>query len=156
MMRLFIFFFMSVSTTFSSHANDAAAINHILDSLHQYAANADAERYFSLYADEAIFIGTDATETWRLDEFKRYAMPYFDKGQGWTYKSIDRELYFSDSNDVAWFVEMLESDSLGVTRGTGVLQKYGNKWLIEQYHLTLPIPNAMIDQVAEQIEQHSR
>ncbi len=147
---------MLLTLAFSSSANDETDIENVLDSLHHFASEASAEQYFSLYADNAVFIGTDAAETWTLEEFKRYAMPYFSKGQGWTYTSTDRNIYFSDANDVAWFVEILESESLGVTRGTGVLQKYGDKWLIEQYHLTLPVPNALIDDVAAQIQEQAR
>ncbi len=82
-------------------------------------------------------------------------MPYFDQGKGWRYHGAERHVSLSDSGDIAWFAEMLESESFGVTRGTGVLQKYGDKWLIEQYHLTLPIPNSMIDNVANDIKQQS-
>ncbi|WP_246601232.1 nuclear transport factor 2 family protein [Alteromonas antoniana] len=154
-MRLLFYSAILLMLTLPVRASDTTAIETVLDSLHQHSAEAKGKAYFSLYADNAMFIGTDASETWTLDEFKQYAMLYFDQGKGWRYHSVERHISLSDSGDIAWFVEMLESESFGVTRGTGVLQKYGDKWLIEQYHLTLPIPNSMIDNVADDIKHQS-
>ena len=138
-----------------ARASNIAAIENALNSLHQHATEAKGEAYFSLYADSAMFIGTDASETWALEEFKNTLCPILIRAKGRRYHSAERHVSLSDSGDIAWFAEMLESESFGVTRGTGVLQKYGDKWLIEQYHLTLPIPNSMIDNVANDIKQQS-
>jgi len=129
-------------------------VNKVLDSLHQFASDANFDNYFSLYSDNAIFIGTDATEVWTINAFKAYAQPHFSKGRGWTYTPHSRHIYFSDNRDVAWFDELLDNDSLGVTRGTGVLVLENNEWKVSQYHLTIPVPNALADSVAEQIKSH--
>ena len=42
---------------------------------HRAAAEADGEVYFSLMADDAIYLGTDASERWTLAEFKAFADP---------------------------------------------------------------------------------
>jgi len=46
----------------------------------------------------------------------------------------------------------LDSQSYGVTRGTGVLEKRNGKWLVTQYHLTIPLPNELVDDVVKQIQ----
>lgn len=129
-------------------------VNRVLDSLHQFASDANFDDYFSLYSDNAVFIGTDANEIWTMNAFKAYAQPHFSKGRGWTYTPHSRHIYFSNNRDVAWFDELLDNDSLGVTRGTGVLVLVNNEWKVSQYHLTIPIPNALADSVAEQIKSH--
>lgn len=129
--------------------NDVAAV---LDKLHGSAASASFVDYFSTFARDGVFIGTDESETWSVEEFKAYAKPYFDQGRGWTYTPTQRHIYFSQSGDVAWFDEMLDSQSYGVTRGTGVLEQINGKWLITQYHLTIPLPNELVDDVVKQIK----
>ena len=59
-------------------------VGAVLDQLHAAASKADGPTYFGLYAADAVFIGTDATERWSLPQFRAYAEPYFAKGQGWT------------------------------------------------------------------------
>lgn len=131
----------------------ARSVEQTLDALHTSASTADAELYFDLYTENAKFIGTDAGENWSISEFKQYAMPYFSKGKGWTYTPVSREVFYSQDQQVAWFMEILSNASYGITRGTGVLEKVEGEWKIAQYHLTIPIPNAMAKSVAAQIEK---
>ena len=140
---------------FYGQASEKDKVSAVIDSLHRYASEAKFDSYFKLYASEAIFIGTDASETWTLEEFKNYAKPVFDRGSGWTYKSRDRHIYFSPNQDVAWFDELLDNASLGLTRGTGVLVKTEAGWKVTQYHLTIPIPNDIADSVADQIKAYN-
>ena len=91
-----------------------------------------------------------------MSAFKAYAQPHFSKGRGWAYTPHSRHIYFSNNRDVAWFDELLDNDSLGVTRGTGVLILENHKWKVSQYHLTIPVPNALADSVAEQIKSHRK
>jgi len=138
---------------FSAHAeNNQEQVNSTLNALHHNASVANFTEYFNLYHQNAVFIGTDATEVWTKEEFQAYAKPHFDKGKGWTYHPRDRHIYFSANEDVAWFDELLDNDSLGETRGTGVLVKEGGVWKVTQYHLTIPIPNALAGAIAEQIK----
>jgi ketosteroid isomerase-like protein len=55
-------------------------INVTLDTWHKAAADANYNTYFNLMTDDAIFIGTDATENWNKTAFQAYAKPHFDKG----------------------------------------------------------------------------
>ena len=142
---------LAVETTAFAN-DDHNSVHQTLNALHHNASIANFDKYFSLYHDSAIFIGTDASEVWTKEAFQAYAKPHFDKGRGWTYQPRNRHVYFSPSHDVAWFDELLDNESLGETRGTGVLIKEGETWKVTQYHLTIPIPNAIADSVAQQIK----
>jgi ketosteroid isomerase-like protein len=131
---------------------DHRAVTTLLDDFHQAASDADGERYFGYFAPDGVFIGTDITERWSLAEFKAYAMPYFGQGRGWTYVPQERHVSFSPGGNVAWFDETLQSQSFGPTRGSGVLVKTDGAWKLSQYHLTIPIPNDLAEEVVEMIK----
>src|SRR5690606_18627761 len=97
--------------------------------------------YFALYADDAVFLGTDSTERWTIDEFKAYTKPRFSEGGGWTYRSTQRHVSFTPDGHTAWFDELLWNTSYGTCRGSGVLIKVGDDWKVSQYNLSIPIPN---------------
>ncbi|NVK88005.1 MAG: nuclear transport factor 2 family protein [Gammaproteobacteria bacterium] len=128
----------------------------VLDQLHHAAAKADANTYFQLFMPAATFVGTDADEIWSLAEFKRFAEPYFAKGQGWTYRVTWRQVKLSSDQTTAWFVERLYNESYGETRGSGVLVKQSGCWRIAQYHLTIPIPNHLAKNIVSIIQQDSK
>lgn len=153
-LRAFLLCFSLLTLSFSALAASAKNVDKVLDALHKAAEQARFNDYFAYYASDAIFIGTDASETWTLEQFKRYAKPVFESGDGWTYHPQTRHIYFSKEGNVAWFDERLKHASYGVTRGTGVLQKYDGKWKIQQYHLAIPIPNALARQITQAIKQH--
>ncbi len=136
----FIFFAGSVA---GAGEAEVARIEAVLDDFHRAASDADEERYFGHFAASGVFIGTDATERWSTAEFRAYVHPYFSQGQGWTYHPRDRHVAVSAGGDTAWFDELLDNAKYGECRGTGVLQRLGGEWKIEQYHLTFPIPNEL-------------
>lgn len=129
-------------------------INATLDELHDAASKADGARYFRLFTDDAVYIGTDAAERWTIQEFRAFAEPYFAKGTGWTYRPRSRNVVVPKlaCKCVAWFDELLDSQSYGTSRGTGVLIKKNGKWLISQYALTFPIPNDLSKGMTNQIK----
>ena len=127
----------------SAGETEVTKIEAVLDDFHAAASEAAEERYFSHFAASGVFFGTDATERWTRDEFRVYVHPYFSQGKGWTYHPRDRHVAISANGDTAWFDEMLDNDKYGECRGTGVLQRYDGEWKIEQYHLTIPIPNEL-------------
>lgn len=128
-----------------------SAVEAVLNRYHESAAKADGAAYFALFAPECILMGTDATERWTVEQFKAYALPHFSKGQGWTYRVKERHVSFTPSGDVAWFDEILDNDSYGLCRGTGVLRKAGGVWLICQYQLTIPVPNELAGKIVQLI-----
>jgi hypothetical protein len=140
---------LGASLAHASAASDEAG--EVLDRFHRAASEARFDEYFALFSPDGIFIGTDATERWTVDEFKAYAKPHFDRGRGWTYVPVERHVNVSADNRHASFDELLDNASLGRCRGTGVLRRVGGAWKIEQYHLTIPVPNALADEVVKRI-----
>ena len=148
---------MAASGTHSSSASrteggggeeEDETVEEMLDAYHLAASRADADAYFGYFARDSYFIGTDATERWTVEEFRRYAMPFMSKGQGWTYRPTKRFVtYLNDDKQVAWFDEILENDRFGLTRSSGVVLRENNRWKLAQYHLTVPIPNGLMDKV---------
>lgn len=132
------------------------AVRRTLDDFHDAAAKADEERYFGHFAKEGVFIGTDATERWAVAEFRAFTHPYFSKGKGWEYKPRHRHVQLAPAGNVAWFDELLDNAKYGECRGTGVLLKEGGKWKIAQYHLTIPLPNALADEVVKRIRDSAK
>lgn len=118
----------------------------VLDQLNEYAAKADFKNYFALFAEESVYIGTDATEIWNKKQFMYYAKPHFDKGQGWHFKSLKRNIFFSKDGNYAWFDELLDTQ-MKICRGSGVLEKIGGKWKIKQYVLSVTVPNDVMNEV---------
>lgn len=121
--------------------HDIAGINTVLDNFHRSASTSDFDSYFKDWLDQSVFLGTDATERWVGDDFKKFAKPYFAKKQGWTYRPKDRHISIAPDGHSAWFDELLDNDKLGQCRGSGVLLHEGPRWFIVQYNLSIPIPN---------------
>ncbi len=128
-----------------------------LDQLHDLASRADGEKYFALFAEEAVFLGTDATERWTKAQFRAYATPYFDQGRGWTYHARPGGRFITVAADgsTAWFDEVLDNARMGECRGSGVLVLRGGEWKIAQYNLTVPVPNDLMDTVTAMIRERA-
>ncbi|MGQ0627536.1 MAG: nuclear transport factor 2 family protein, partial [Phycisphaerales bacterium] len=109
----------------------------------------------ALFAPEGIFLGTDATERWTVDEFRAYARPIFSKGKGWTYHPGDRHIDIAKNESFAFFDELLDNEKYGTCRGTGLLRIVDGEWRIVQYHLTIPVPNDLAERVARMIKNES-
>jgi len=144
-------FLVTPAAPLAGQDDSRASVSAVLDTLHEAASEADFDRYFSLYANEAVFLGTDATERWTREEFMDYARVPFDTGTGWTYHMLERHIAIAPGGRTAWFDERLENAGLGETRGSGVLVMEDGRWKIAQYNLTIPIPNEMALDVARTI-----
>ena len=129
------------------------AIGAILDSWHAAAAGAKEEEYFSYFTPDAVFLGTDPTERWTRDEFRKWAHPHFAKGKAWSFRAVSRWISFAPDRTVAWFDEALDTPNMGPCRGSGVLLRVGETWKIAQYNLSIPIPNALTDEVVQRIRK---
>jgi len=125
---------------------DLKEINSLLDSLNVAAAEANLTKYFSYYTEDATYNGTDATENWNKQTFMEWAKPYFDAKTTWDFKSVKRNVYFGEHDDIAWFEELL-STQMKICRGSGVVVKKDNQWKIQQYVLSMTIPNSQLDKV---------
>jgi ketosteroid isomerase-like protein len=138
-----------------AEASPQKEIEQTLDQFHQAASKADATTYFGLFAPEGVFLGTDATERWTVEEFRKYAMPHFSKGKGWTYVATRRSVELAPGGELAWFDELLDNKSYGTCRGSGVLRRIDGRWKISQYHLTIPVPNELAEKVVKMIRETS-
>ncbi|RZJ68479.1 MAG: hypothetical protein EOO50_01420 [Flavobacterium sp.] len=138
-----LYFFLLLA--FISASAQKPEINKILDDWHKAAAEANFKNYFGAMSDDAIYIGTDATENWHLDAFKAFSKPYFDKGKAWNFKALERNIYFSPDATIAWFDELLDTH-MKICRGSGVLRKEKNgQWKIVHYVLSMTVPNDKVD-----------
>lgn len=138
-----VMFLVSAVAPAGEMTDSETAIDGVLKSLHQAASEADGELYFSLFADGAIFLGTDATERWTVDELEAFAEPYFSTGRGWTYTATERHISVAENGQTAWFDEVLRNETYGACRGTGVLVLVDGDWKLAQYSLSIPMPNEL-------------
>ena len=147
--KITILFFILSLLVLNLEADDQnERIHALLDGLHHDAHTGNYENYFNRYTPDAVFLGTDKTERWTIEEFKVYAEPAFLDGHGWTYKIVDRNL--EGENDIRWFDEILFNEKLGHCRGTGVVQLINGEWKIAHYALTMLIPNSVAEEIGFQ------
>jgi len=151
-MKKILFFAVTLLlfSSFASYTNpenkEQEQITIVLDNWHKAAADANAKLYFGALTDDAVFIGTDATENWNKKEFEAFAKPYFDKGKAWDFKPLERHIYLSKDQKTAWFDELLDT-WMKVCRGSGVMVKVGNEWKIQHYVLSMTVPNDNTNEV---------
>lgn len=130
-----------------------AQVHHALNDFHRAAATADSIAYFGAFTANGVFLGTDATERWTVDEFRGYARSSFSRGRGWTYVPTERWVTLSPEGGTAWFDERLTNSSYGETRGSGALVRTADGWKVAQYNLTIPIPNDLAREFAARIRE---
>lgn len=122
-------------------------VDSFLAEWHQNAAQADS-KYFDQMTKNGVYIGTDATELWSTEEFKKWSQRFFEEKNTWNFTATERNIYFSESGKTAWFDELL-STWMGTCRGSGVLIFENNEWKIAHYHLSITIPNEKVKEVIE-------
>ncbi|WP_374174678.1 nuclear transport factor 2 family protein [Flavobacterium tructae] len=138
LLLLFVSFFASAQTS------EKDKVNQTIDAWHKAAGEVKFDAYFDLMAEDAIFIGTDATENWIKKDFKVWAKPYFDKGTAWNFKALERHIFFDKTGKIAWFDELLNTQ-MKICRGSGVLIKIGKEWKIQHYVLSMTVPNEEVN-----------
>ncbi|TDN95197.1 SnoaL-like protein [Salegentibacter sp. 24] len=153
MKNILTILFFVLSTGIS--AQEKPNIDAVLNQWHQAAAQADFEKYFNLMTKDAIFIGTDATENWQNNEFRKFSKPYFDQGKAWDFQTIERNIYIVENCKMAWFDELLNTQ-MGICRGSGVIQKTEEGWKIAHYVLSITIPNEKVQEVTELKKEFDR
>lgn len=145
-----ILFYILLSCCWPVTANEQA--NATLDQFHQAAAQANFDNYFALFADEGIYMGTDANERWTKEQFKGFVKPYFSRGVGWVYHATERHLSPIANTNLVFFDELLENSNYGQCRGSGVLIKTVKGWQILQYNLSIPLPNDIAGSIVKKIK----
>ena len=137
---LMVLILSSCKSMMENETTSKQDINRTVDAWHKAAADANYEAYFGLMTDDAIFIGTDATENWNKKAFQDYAKPHFDKGKAWSFTALERHVFIDKSGKTAWFDELLNTQ-MKICRGSGVLVKIGKQWKIKHYVLSMTVPN---------------
>lgn len=137
-----------LTNAISAQNNLKEQIATTLNAWHKAAAEANYDNYFNLLSDDAIFIGTDATENWTKSAFEAYSKPYFDKGKAWSFTAIERNIYFNNDKTLAWFDELLDTQ-MKICRGSGVMVFIKGQWKIKQYILSMTVPNDNVDEVVK-------
>lgn len=122
-----------------------------LDTFHRAASEADSVAYLQTVTEDIIFLGTDATERWQGPAFRDFVEDSFVTGRGWTYIPVERNIVLSADGNSAWFDEVLNHAELGQCRSSGIIVNTLDGWKIAQYNLSVPIPNAIVFDVVEDI-----
>lgn len=140
-------FLLGCASTKNKTTNEQP-IKTLLDNWHQAAAEANFENYFDALTEDAIYIGTDATEHWDKTSFAAFSKPYFAKGKAWSFTSLQRHIYFAADGKTAWFDELLQTQ-MKLCRGSGVVVWQNGGWKIKQYVLSMTIPNDNTNEVVK-------
>jgi hypothetical protein len=147
---IFLALLIPLMTVAENTGPDYEAVAGVIDDFHDAAAHGDKDRYFGHLTDDAVYLGTDEWERWpKYPDFDDYVDGRFKDGSGWNYNSVDRTIRFNDRQDVAWFDEVLFSETNGRIRGTGVLTKTSDQWKLEHYAMSFLIFNENWDEVIE-------
>lgn len=131
-----------------SEEGERENISKLINSWHKAAAEANFDAYFDQMAEDAVFIGTDATENWQNKDFRKYSKPHFDAGSAWDFTALERNIYVSENGKIAWFDELLKTQ-MGICRGSGVVTMENGSWKIKHYVLSMVIPNSVASDVIE-------
>ncbi|HET8752909.1 MAG TPA: nuclear transport factor 2 family protein [Salinimicrobium sp.] len=121
-------------------------ISELITSWHEAAAAANFDTYFDKMSADGVFIGTDATENWQNEDFRKYSQPHFESGEAWDFTALERNIYIAENGEIAWFDELLETP-MGICRGSGVVSKASGSWKIKHYVLSMVVPNEVASEV---------
>ncbi len=141
-----LLFFITVSIFAQSKDQETQKINLLMNTWHKDAAAARLDNYLNSMTDDAVYIGTDATEYWNKKQFEAFAKPYFDSKKTWSFRPLERHVYVSNDHKTAWFDELL-STQMKICRGSGVLVYSKNGWKIKHYVLSMTVPNDKSNEV---------
>jgi ketosteroid isomerase-like protein len=127
-----------------------------LTRMHAAAARADAGTWAAHLAPDLVWIGNETSERWDRAAFLAFADPIFARGEGWTYSARDRHVTLAPDACacVAWFDEVLDSQTYGTARGEGMLVRDGQGWKVLRYALSYPIPNDLAGAMTTEIKAH--
>lgn len=144
--RLLVLFFLLIFCSCNTiEAPKEKDIAKFINNWHKAAAEANIKSYFEMMSEDAIYIGTDASEHWTKKDFFQFCEPYFSKGKAWDFKPYNRQIYYSKDGKTIWFDELLDT-WMGVCRGSGVILNDNNKLKICHYHLSVTIKNEKVNE----------
>jgi len=115
-----------------------------MDTWHLAAAEANAEEFFGMMDENAIYIGTDKTERWLRDELREWAAKAFESESAWTFKATERNWQLHLDQQFAVCDELLTT-WMGPCRSTAVLSWGNEGWKIIHYQLAVTIDNDKVN-----------
>ena len=118
-------------------------LDDMITKWHKAASTADEETFFGMMTPDAIYIGTDTTERWLRDTFKRWSAFAFEREVAWDFSASQRNITISKDGNTAWWDELLVT-WMGPCRATGVLIDTPAGWKINHYQLSVTVPNDLI------------
>jgi hypothetical protein len=124
---------------------DTDKLNSFMDSWHLASAQADAEMFFGMMAEDGIYIGTDKTERWLRDELREWSTKAFERESAWTFIIKERNWQIHEKQGFAIADELLQT-YMGLCRATAVISLKNEQWKIIHYQLSVTIDNDKIEQ----------
>lgn len=129
-----------------------AEIGTVVDAWHHAAAIADEDNYFGAMTQDAVFLGTDASERWVRDTMQIKMQAAFDKKSAWDFKSKNRSIMVAPNGQIAWWDELLDT-WMGPCRGSGVLVLTPKGWKIKHFNLAMLVPNDKVKDYLKLIQK---
>jgi len=126
----------------NKYENKAVLIKFI-DTWHLNASEAKFDEYFNAISENGIYIGTDPQEYWTKQEYREWVSKTLKPNNGFHFEIIDRNIFFNDEEDIAWFNEKLKTD-MGVCHATGIATNTRSGWKINYYQLSVTVPNDLL------------
>lgn len=145
-LTLSLVFLLSCRTNVLPSENATQKINTLLNQWHRDVAEYKFDAYFDKLTNDAVFVGTDASEVWNKTKFMSFSKPYFDKRQTWDFEPLQRNIYLDLNDNYAAFDELLNT-WMGLCRGSGIVVNTQNGWKIKHYVLSVAVPNDDIQKV---------
>jgi hypothetical protein len=139
----------------AEHERDRRDVEAVLDAFHAAAAASDEERYLGCLAADAVFLGTAPGDRWAGESFRTFVHSFFSQAQGWSYAPSERSVSIASDGRSAWFDERLDNDFFGECRGSGVARLDGGDWRIEQYALSIAVPDEIAPEVVRMIRERT-
>lgn len=133
----------NITDKLHSDSLELVALNELIDTWHQASATANQDVFFGAMSPDAVYLGTDPSERWLRDELRDWARDAFSRPSAWAFTPSNRECFLAPGGQVAWFHELLKTD-MGPCRGSGVLTKTPNGWLISHYNLSFVLENEKV------------
>ncbi len=131
----------------------AGSAEWLLRDVHLAKAEGDGERFFGLFASDAVILGTDRAERYSVAAWRAIFGPYYARGSGRPATiPVEQHVYLSPDGDMAWFEELVERQNLGRMRGTGVIAKVEGAWKFVHYNFVLIVPAELAEDFARRID----
>lgn len=130
-------------------ASEETQVNTVIDQVIEVMETENMELFSKIFAHDAdmVIFGTDASErVVGYDALKAVMEEQFAATENSSLSVRDRTIKVHDSGEVAWFSEIIDWDmvfqgqavKLEGMRGTGVLVKQNNSWVVVQLHYSVP------------------